>query len=100
MSLFLIASLGSLHSSFRCVCLERDTSILERRYFTVISTVCHLTRFRQNCHPVGEFFSSLLPLLAYFVDKFHFLCLRQIDGGTFMLLFVTCLYICQVNTGR
>ena len=72
MSLFLIASLGSLHSSICCVCLERDTSILERRYFTVISTVCHLTRFRQNCHPVGEFFSSLLPLLAYFLINFIF----------------------------
>ena len=72
MSLFLIASLGSLHSSFRCVCLERDTSILERRYFTVISTVCHLTRFRQNCHPVGEFFSFLLPLFVYFLINFIF----------------------------
>ena len=72
MSLFLIASLGSLHSPVCCVCLERDTSIPERRYFTVISTVFHLTRFRQNCHPVGECFSFLLPLFVYFLINFIF----------------------------
>lgn len=98
MSLFLIANLGSLHSSICCVCLERDISILERRCFTVISTVCPLTRFRQKS-PCWRIL-LLLPFFCEFLDKFNFLFLRQIDRKTFMLLFVTCLHICQVSTGR